>query len=321
MQSARFSIVTPCFKQLEWLKLCIASVRDQASGSKADHLSCANRINICVEHIIQDNCTPGIKRLADELNAELHVNGRLLRKSHDHRQTPDTKHYTLRIYSEPDVGMYDAVNRGLRRASGDFLAFLNADDQYLENTLAKVAIYFNQHPHLQMVFGDTLIVGQQGEYLCSRIVTKPTSLVTGLHTLSVFTAATFFRRLLLTDRHIYFDQNWRVIGDAIWILEHLAAATTMGLLKHPLAAATETGENMILSPLARHESARLREHYSRSVRLLKPLVVAWYRFRRLVQGAYFPKRCHYAIYTSGNTDYRKRFSVGKATHRLQGRFG
>lgn len=321
MQAARFSIVTPCFNQLDWLKLCIVSVRDQVSGSKADHSSSASFQDVTVEHIIQDNCTPGIDHLAEELGAELHLNGRLIRQGHDPGTAPDSKHYTLRIYSEPDQGMYDAVNRGLQRARGDFLAFLNADDQYLAGALAKVAICFAEHPHLEMVFGDTLIVSEEGEYLCSRIVTKPTSLVTGLHTLSIFTAATFFRRILITNRHLYFDAKWRVIGDAIWILDHLKAATAMGLMRQPLAAATETGENMILSPLARQESAKLRERYSKQIRLLKPFVVAWYRLRRLVQGAYFPRPCHYSIYTSGNTVQRTHFYVGKATHRLRGRFG
>jgi hypothetical protein len=146
-------------------------------------------------------------------------------------------------------------------------------------------------------------------------------LATGLHTLSIFTAATFFRRILLAERNLYFNADWKVIGDAIWILDHLKAGTKMGLIGEPLAAATETGENMILRPLARHESAKLRSLYWKPTRLLKNFVVAWYRLRRLLQGVYFPIPCSYAIYTSGDTQQRRSFIVSKATHRLKGRFG
>lgn len=321
MSAPRFSIVTPSYKQLDWLKLCIASVRDQVSAGTPDRSTCAGLQNVSVEHIIQDNCTPGIDRLACELGAELHLNGRLV--SHDRVHGPNVgpARYTLRIYSEPDQGMYDAVNQGFRRASGDFLAFLNADDQYLENSLSEVACFFANHPRIDMVFGDALIVGPQGEYLCTRIVSKPTRLVTGLHTLSIFTAATFFRRALLTEHNLYFDAGWKVIGDAIWILAHLRAGTRMGLIGKPLAAATETGGNMILSPLARQESARLRRLHPKLMRLFKPLFVVHYRLRRWMQGAYFPKSCNYAIYTGNNLRQRACFTIGKATHRLKGRFG
>ena len=40
----------------------------------------------------------------------------------------------VRAFVEKDQGMYDAVNRGLRRATGEMLAYLNCDEQYLPGT-------------------------------------------------------------------------------------------------------------------------------------------------------------------------------------------
>ena len=53
----------------------------------------------------------------------------------------------VKAFSEKDAGMYDAVNRGLRRASGEILSYLNCDEQYLPGALPHaVAAYFERHP-------------------------------------------------------------------------------------------------------------------------------------------------------------------------------
>ena len=47
------------------------------------------------------------------------------------------------LISEPDDGLYDAMNKGIKRASGDVIAFLNSDDVYADETiLSQVALVF-----------------------------------------------------------------------------------------------------------------------------------------------------------------------------------
>src|SRR6266850_2124698 len=75
----RFSIVTPSYRSSAWLRLCVASVADQAVES---------------EHIVQDAGSD---------------DGTLDWAQKDGR---------VKMFMEKDLGMYDAVNRGLRRASG-----------------------------------------------------------------------------------------------------------------------------------------------------------------------------------------------------------
>ncbi len=55
--------------------------------------------------------------------------------------------YSLTIYSEKDAGMYDAINKGLRKATGDICAYLNCDEQYLPEILRWVVDYFSVSPH------------------------------------------------------------------------------------------------------------------------------------------------------------------------------
>jgi glycosyltransferase involved in cell wall biosynthesis len=61
-----------------------------------------------------------------------------------------------RISSEPDKGIYDAMNKGLARATGDIVCFLNADDAYADpEVLARVAHEMQQHG-LDALFGDVV---------------------------------------------------------------------------------------------------------------------------------------------------------------------
>ena len=79
----------------------------------------------------------------------------------------------VRLFQERDAGMYDAVNRGLRRGTGDICAYLNCDEQYLPGALAAVQSYFRQHPEVDLLFGDVIVVDAAGHYLCSRRVLTP----------------------------------------------------------------------------------------------------------------------------------------------------
>jgi glycosyltransferase len=60
--------------------------------------------------------------------------------------------------SEPDTGIYDALNKGVAQARGDVMGFLHADDVYADNgTLARIAAAFSD-PRVDAVFGDLVYV-------------------------------------------------------------------------------------------------------------------------------------------------------------------
>lgn len=64
----------------------------------------------------------------------------------------------LVIHSGPDQGPYDAMNRGVRMATGEWLLFLGADDTLLEpNTLERVADFIRGHEPSDLVYGDVVM--------------------------------------------------------------------------------------------------------------------------------------------------------------------
>ncbi len=72
--------------------------------------------------------------------------------------------------SEPDNGLYDAINKGIKKATGDFVGILNSDDIFYEsNTVEKIADFIKGHPDIDAVTGDIV------QHKNNRIVRKYSS--------------------------------------------------------------------------------------------------------------------------------------------------
>lgn len=67
--------------------------------------------------------------------------------------------------SEPDSGMYDAINKGLKTAAGDIFAYLNSDDLYHPDSVKSAVEYFWKHPGADMIYGHCDFLGPNGEFL------------------------------------------------------------------------------------------------------------------------------------------------------------
>jgi glycosyltransferase involved in cell wall biosynthesis len=267
----KFSIITPSFQASSWLKLCIASVADQ--------------MGVTFEHIVQDSCS-------DDGTQDWLPN--------DPRVT---------AFIEKDGGMYDAINRGLRRATGEICGYLNCDEQYLPGALAKVANVFAAHPEVDVLFGDLVLVNGQGEPVSYRRTVLPTKRHVRLSHLNTTTCATFFRHKLL-DRGFYFDPDWKVIGDAIWVENLLRHRVKMATLPEPLAIFTFTGKNLTATALSCSETLRWKGAADAAKRFQKIGVVFWHRIRKALAGAYRRRRVEIDVFTLESPEKRQHF-VGK----------
>ena len=123
------------------------------------------------------------------------------------------KRYESRLaywVSEPDRGQAHALNKGLARATGDLVAYINSDDLYLPGAFAAAVEYFTQHPACEWLCGDTLMFGEGNETtLVAADVPKSAA-----HALSwAYTApqpGMFWKRELLREG---FAEQWRYCFD------------------------------------------------------------------------------------------------------------
>jgi glycosyltransferase len=124
-----------------------------AAATLPDNLACIASQKTGVEHLLIDGAsTDGTLDLIKEYCPS--------------PLTPDTsRHPALkRFISEPDKGIYDAMNKGIALATGEVIGILNADDFYADNNvLAKVARVF-EDPTVEACYGDLLYVRQQGSH-------------------------------------------------------------------------------------------------------------------------------------------------------------
>jgi len=67
--------------------------------------------------------------------------------------------------SEQDNGQADAINKGLKRASGEVVAWLNSDDYYLPDTIQRAVRALQENPTAAFVFGDVQVVNEENEVI------------------------------------------------------------------------------------------------------------------------------------------------------------
>lgn len=76
---------------------------------------------------------------------------------------------TINILSDKDKGIYDAMNQGVKAATGDVIGILNSDDFYTsDDVLARVAEEFEKNPELEAVYGDIHFVKDENLKKCTR---------------------------------------------------------------------------------------------------------------------------------------------------------
>lgn len=68
----------------------------------------------------------------------------------------------LQWWSEKDHGQADAINKGLRKATGEIVGYLNSDDTLEPGSLNKVAQYFIEHPDVDLVYGEGYLMNEDG---------------------------------------------------------------------------------------------------------------------------------------------------------------
>ncbi len=272
-----FTIVTPSLRQLEHLECCIASVADQQG--------------ISIEHIVQDGGTAKFNEFAETLA----------------KRWPDRPNYRRVMISQPDSGMYDAINKGLKKGTGRICAYLNCDEQYLAGALAKVLNEFKKQAGTEILYGGFLVVDEKGGLVTAQRPVKMFWQHVATSHLPNFTCATFFRREMMEREKAYFDVQYRACADAAWTIERLKKGTKMGMMADFIGVFVEQETNQGVKKEGLAEADAIRCQLHPCVRSTAFLWKLMHRLRKLLEGKYFPKRVSYDIFRKGEVGKRQHY--------------
>ncbi len=219
----------------------------------------------------------------------------------------------VKPYIEKDRGMYDAVNRGLRKARGEILAYVNCDEQYLPGALSAVWDFFQKNPQIELVFADAIITNPDGSFNCFRKTQLPWAAHAQVSFLCTLTCSMFFRRSVIDQHKLFFSDHYRDLGDVDWVVRAIRQRIPMKHMRHYTSIFAETGDNMNLKPNAMRERKVVFDQAPLWARKGKPVLERAYQVTRLLQGGYFQKPLSYSIYTRESPDKRATFNVDKPT--------
>ncbi|MBN1359635.1 MAG: glycosyltransferase [Sedimentisphaerales bacterium] len=173
----KISIVTVCFNCADTIEGTLASVLNQAHEN--------------IEYVVVDGgSTDGTQTVVTALNGRVR-----------------------KFISEPDHGIYDAMNKGIGLAEGDFVGFLNADDLYVDEKVISDIVAAAAAQEADAVYGDLLYVRRDN---IDKVVRywKTGQYLPGAFRLGwVPPHPTFFCRRELLETFGGFDANYRIAGD------------------------------------------------------------------------------------------------------------
>src|SRR5690554_4736848 len=121
----KISVITVCYNSERFIRTAIESVLSQSNGSVE---------YILVDGFSTDNTVSIIKKY------EPLFKGR------------------LKYISEPDQGLYDAMNKGIRMATGDIVGILNSDDFFYDEEVLSTVVKAFKDPSLRATIGDIVFV-------------------------------------------------------------------------------------------------------------------------------------------------------------------
>ena len=206
------------------IRFTIATVTYNAAATIERTLhSVASQTYEAVEHLIIDGCS------TDDTMVHIH---------HYVEHNTDMRHpHTICLIREPDSGLYDAMNKAIQQAKGDYILFLNAGDKFhtdtaLEEAAKQLEERYNPTRRPAVIYGETDLVDDNGHFLRHRRLKAPERL----------TVQSFLAGMLVCHQSFYvrtdiarldpYDLHYRFSADFDWCIRILQRAQRRGLALH-----------------------------------------------------------------------------------------
>lgn len=210
-------------------------------------------------------------------------------KAYQQRSDEAENEHIVRIQSEPDDGLYDAMNKGLQQATGDYIVFLNAGDRFPKaDTLDKVvlaAVVGDGEEHPAVLYGDTDIIDEKGNFLYHRRLSPSERLTWRSFRYGMLVCHQAFYARLDIARSLLFDTSYRYSADVDWCIRVMKEGERQHLLLRNIHAVVADYVQEGQTTLHHKESLRERFHVMcKHYGLIQTLFLhAWFVVRSVIK--------------------------------------
>lgn len=169
--------------------------------------------------------------------------------------------YTLRVLEEKKIPFYELLQRGLQRAQGKLIGFLQPDEQYLPDALANVEKVFEDHPDCDVVISSHFVDSEKN--LQEAV---PFSLEYLTTSQPVIPLATLFCHASLIKDDFHFDPSYDSLAVTEWLIRIIKARKKVHYLSQPTCV-IPLAKNQ---PISSEAQQKILHHASAVTRLLRP---------------------------------------------------
>lgn len=206
-------------------------------------------------------------------------------KAYQHKNSKGENAHEIVMVSEPDRGLYDAMNKSIDRATGDYLVFLNAGDVFPSaDTLEYVEGCVGEGETLPgVLYGDTDIVNEEGRFLRHRRLAPPAHLTWRSFRWGMLVCHQSFYARADIAKTVHYNLNYRYSADVDWCIRVMRECKRLGLPMRNVHAVITNYLDGGMSVQNHHDSLKerflvMRSHYG----LLTTLFVhGWFVLRSL----------------------------------------
>jgi glycosyltransferase len=129
----------------------------------------------------------------------------------------------INVYiSEPDKGMYDAINKGIQFATGDIIGLMHSDDEFYDaKTISRIVARFDFYPTIEGVYGNGIYVSNDTE---ERLIRNR---IGGLFSLKKIKGGwlplhpTVYLKKTIIDKYGFYDLDFKIASDTEFLLRYL----------------------------------------------------------------------------------------------------
>ena len=252
------SIVTPSFNSEKYIRNCVDSVRHACAGTDYEHL------------IADGGSTDKTLEILKEY--------------------PEVS-----VVSESDQGMYDALNKAIKRAKGTWIGHLNSDEQYNKKGLQMALTKIANQTALDAIMSPTIMLNGQLDFLQlfkQVIIPKP---IDALWCMPIQSCSFLYKKSIW--ERVAYDTSYHAVADHVWFRKQMELGINIGLIPEPIGIFTWHANNISNTTGVSSGENALPDINRASLRLKWAKHV--YRLKKWIAGGYSSSPISYEYLKNG----------------------